>query len=64
MDNKNRRVTMYHMKLREWQELQSFVTLPNFNVDKYPEMYSAYVTLGEWLKIEADNLWNIGINVY
>lgn len=57
-------VNAYYKKLEEWRQLNSLVMTPYFNATKDAEMYAKWERLNEELKVEADNLWCMSINVY
>lgn len=60
----NNRVAEYFKRLRDWQNTNETVHAPSFNVDDQPNLWRYYLKEREWLKEEADLLWQQGINVY
>lgn len=60
----NNRVVEYFKRLRDWQNTNETIHKPYFNVDDQPNLWRYYLKEREWLKEEADLLWQQGINVY
>jgi hypothetical protein len=58
------RVNMYHVRLKEFRNMQSIVFQPSYNADINPAPWKAHEFLNAWLRKEADDLFNLGINVY
>jgi hypothetical protein len=58
------RVNMYHVRLKEFWNMQSIVHRPSYNADIDPAPWKAHDFLNAWLRKEADELFNLGINVY
>jgi hypothetical protein len=58
------RVNLYHVRLKEFWNMQSIVHQPSYNADHNPAPWKAYEFLSAWLRREADELFNLGINVY
>ena len=58
------RVNTYHLRLKEFWNMQSIVHQPSYNADREPEYWKAHEFLSAWLRKEADDLFNLGVNVY
>lgn len=58
------RTNRYHSRLKGWRAMHSCVANPRFNATKEADFYSKYLSEGDWLKAEAESLWNAGVNVY
>lgn len=58
------RANAYKRQLDHWRRLNSIIHSPYFNATKESRIYVAHRDLGDWLKKEAECLWDVGINVY
>lgn len=58
------RTQFYNRDLRRFQALQVHVANPYFNADREPDLWREFSRLESWLKKEADDLWQHGVNVY
>lgn len=58
------RTAVYARRLRRYRQVMNTVAQPTFNASKGASLWHAYTMLGDWLRSEADALWNEGVNVY
>lgn len=58
------RTGQYARRLHRYRQITNTVAQPTFNATKRGNLLRAYTMLGDWLRNEAEALWNEGVNVY